>query len=215
VHFTGIAWAGGAGRPVVDAPREPHEVGFASGACLAVRREAWEALGGFSEDYFLYHEDTDLSLRMWLRGYGVGIEPRAICEHDYEFTKGAHKWRYIERNRWATIVRTYPTALLLLLLPALLATELALLGIAARGGWLTAKLRAIREATRWMPRLWRERRAITDPAASFGPRGRLAAAGFAYRLTPRLDSEYLGAASRSRPLNSLLTAHWRAVRALV
>jgi N-acetylglucosaminyl-diphospho-decaprenol L-rhamnosyltransferase len=215
VHFTGIAWAGGAGRPAGDAPREPREVSFASGACLAVRGEAWKALGGFSEEYFLYHEDTDLGLRMWLHGYGVGIEPRAVCDHHYEFAKGAHKWRYLERNRWATLVRTYPTPLLLLLLPALLATELALLGVAWRGGWLRAKLQAVREGARWMPRLWRERQAITSSAACFGPRGRPAAAGFADRLTPRLDSEYLGAASRSRPLNSLLTAHWRAVRALV
>ena len=136
VHFTGVAWAGGAGRPLGEAPAGPMEVGFPSGACLAIPRERWELTGGFSEPYFLYHEDTDLGLRLRLAGLTVGIEPRAVSDHDYEFDKGAAKWRYLERNRWATVLRTYPTRLLVLLLPALLATELGLLAIAATGGWL-------------------------------------------------------------------------------
>ena len=69
-------------------------------------------LGGFSAPYFLYHEDTDLGLRLHLAGLGVGIEPRAVCDHEYEFDKGSSKWRYLERNSWATIVRTYPAACL-------------------------------------------------------------------------------------------------------
>ena len=112
VHFTGIAWAGGAGLPRSSAPTAPREIPFPSGACLAIRREAWRELGGFAPGYFLYHEDTELGLRLWLAGHRVGIEPRAICDHDYEFAKGAQKWRYLERNRWATIIRTYPARLL-------------------------------------------------------------------------------------------------------
>ena len=142
VHFTGIAWAGGAGAPRSAAPAEPQEVAFPSGACLAIRRDAWTELGGFSEPYFLYQEDTDLGLRLHLAGRAVGIEPRAVSDHDYDFDKGPAKWRYLERNRWATIIRTYPGRLLALLTPGLLATELALLVVAAAGGWLPQKLRA-------------------------------------------------------------------------
>ena len=151
VHFTGISWAGGAGRPLAEAPTEPREIAFASGACLAVPRAVWERTGGFSEPYFLYHEDTDFGLRIWLGGGRVGIEPRARCEHDYEFHKGAHKWLYLERNRYATVIRTYPRALRLVVAPALLASEPALLLAAARGGWLPEKLRAYREAARALP----------------------------------------------------------------
>ncbi len=61
VHFTAIAWAGHA------APAR-RDVGFLSGACLAIPRATWDALGGFSPDYFMYHEDVDLSLRLRLRG---------------------------------------------------------------------------------------------------------------------------------------------------
>ena len=208
VHFTGISWAGGAGLPGSAAPPAPQEVTVASGACLAIRRDVWNELGGFSEPYFLYHEDTDLSLRLWLAGHRVGIEPRAICEHDYEFGKGPSKWRYLERNRWATIVRCYPARLLVPLLPALVVTDLALLLVAALGGWLLQKLRANFEATMALPRLVRERRAIQAEAA-------IDAARFADLLTPSLGSEYLGAASRSHLLRAILTTYWRLVRTLL
>lgn len=208
VHFTGISWAGGAGQPRSAAPAAPREVTVASGACLAIRRDAWEELGGFSGAYFLYHEDTDLSLRLWLAGHRVGIEPRAICEHDYEFTKGAHKWRYLERNRWATILRCYPRRLLLAVMPALLATELALLAAATLGGWLPQKLRANFEVLARLPRLLRERRGIQAVAA-------IEAARFAELLRPDLDSDFLGSAGRSKVLRDALRAYWRMVLRLL
>ncbi|MQA76201.1 MAG: glycosyltransferase, partial [Solirubrobacterales bacterium] len=134
VHFTGIAWAGGAGEPLAPEvsgeptpPRPPGEPGFVSGACLAISRRLYLELGGMPERFFLYHEDVDLSLRARLAGGRLGVEPAARVDHDYEFDKGAAKWRYLERNRWATLIRTYPAALLALLAPALVATDLALL----------------------------------------------------------------------------------------
>ena len=206
-HFTCISWAGGAGRPASEAPTEPRDVAYASGACLAIRRSVWGQVGGFSPEYFLYHEDTDLGLRLWLGGGSVGVEPRARCDHDYEFHKGAHKWYFLERNRLATIVRTYPTRLLLPLLPALLATELALLVAAGSGGWLGEKLRAWRDFARSLPRLIAERREIRARSVVVIDAGR-----FAELLTPGLDSEYLGAAARSGLLAGLLAGYWRLVR---
>ena len=66
VHFTGISWAGGIGEPAGQA--EPREVGFASGACLAVTRAEWRRNPGFPRDYFLYFDDVDYSLRVRLGG---------------------------------------------------------------------------------------------------------------------------------------------------
>ena len=75
VHYLGFGWAGDLGRPVADVDPRPREVGFCSGAALVVRREAWDAVGGFDERYFMYGEDLDLSLRLRLAGWGVGIAP--------------------------------------------------------------------------------------------------------------------------------------------
>ncbi len=210
VHFTAIAWAGGAARPIEEAPTQPTEVTFASGAALVVTATAWRQLGGFSADYFLYHEDTELGLRLWLGGYRVGLEPRARVDHDYRFEKGSQKWYFLERNRWATIVRTYPTRLLVALVPALAATELALLAVALIGGWGADKLRADRDALRALPRLRRERNEIRAVGAP-GPLGAPDPARFAALLTAKLDSEFLGAGARSRPVAALLASYWRAV----
>jgi GT2 family glycosyltransferase len=209
VHFTGIVWAGRHGEPIAAAPREPAEVPVLSGACLAIPLATWRRAGGFAERFFMYHEDVDLSFRLRLEGGTVGIEPRAVVEHDYEFGASAgHKWRWLERNRLAFLVRDYPAALLALLAPALLATELALLVVAARGGWGEQKLAANAEALRWLPRLLRERRRIQR-------RRMVSAAELAAWLTPDLDSPFIAGAARSGPVRLGLRVYWRLVRALL
>ncbi len=233
VHFTGIAWAGGAGEAITESAGAPRaerpwtasggdispgrpsgtaaagfEPGFVSGACLAIPAVDFEDAGGFAEEFFLYHEDVDLSLRLRLAGGRLGVEGDARVDHDYEFEKGAGKWRRLERNRWATLIRTYPGALLGLLLPALLATELALAPASIAGGWFTQKLASWLDVLRWMPRLRRERHAIQATR-------RVTSAAFARGLTADLDSVYLGAAARSRALRALLRAYWSAVLVLL
>ena len=207
VHFTGIAWAGGEGESVGAGEADPAP-GFASGACLAIPRAEFERLGGFAAGFFLYHEDVDLSLRARLSGGRVGVAAGARVEHDYEFDKGPQKWRHLERNRWATLIRTYPAALLMLLAPALAATELALLVIAAAAGWLPQKLAANLDVARSLPQLLRERSAVQGLRA-------IRTGEFASALTPELDSPNLGRARGSRPLLALLRAYWRLVLRLL
>lgn len=52
-----------------DASDGPREVEAISGACLMVRRKTFEELGRFSEDYFMYAEDMDLSYTARRAGY--------------------------------------------------------------------------------------------------------------------------------------------------
>jgi hypothetical protein len=208
VHFTGIVWAGKHGEPVSAAPG-PGEVSALSGACLAVPLEVWRRVGGFAPKFFMYHEDVDLALRLRLAGETAGIEPAAVVAHEYEFTASAgNKWRWMERNRLATLIRLYPGSLLLLLAPALLATEVALLAASAAGGWGGQKLRANAEVLIWLPRLLGERRAIRRER-------RISAADFAAALTPDLDSPFIPAVARSLPARLGLRTYWRLVRALL
>jgi len=204
VHFTGIVWAGGHDRPIAEAPAAT-EVPALSGACLAVPLTVWEQVGGFPSQFFLYHEDVDVSLRVRLFGGRIGIEPAAVVDHDYVFDGSVDKWRWLERNRLAFLVRIYPGTLLALLAPALLATELALLPVAAAGGWGRQKLRADLEFLRWLPRLLRERRQLQARRA-------VSAAEFAALLTPDLDSPFISPLARSLPARLLLRSYWRAVR---
>jgi len=207
IHFTGIVWAGGHGRPLAEAP-PPGEVPAASGACFAIPLAQWRRLGGFPPEFFMYHEDVDLSVRLRMAGGTVGIEPTAVVAHDYDFSASADKWRWLERNRLAFVVRTYPGPLLALLAPALIATELALLPVAAAGGWGRQKLRANREFVAWLPRLLGERRALQR-------RRSIGAAEFAGALTPDLDSDLISPLVRSWPARIALRTYWRLVRLLL
>ncbi|MCX7718130.1 MAG: glycosyltransferase family 2 protein [Candidatus Sumerlaeaceae bacterium] len=51
------------------------------GAALLLPRVAWEAVGGFSDKYFLYSEDTDLCRRLWLSGWEVLFDPSVTLIH--------------------------------------------------------------------------------------------------------------------------------------
>ena len=204
VHFTGIVWAGGHGRPLAEAP-PAGEVAAASGACLAVPMAEWRRVGGFPAEFFMYHEDVDLSVRLRMAGGRVGIEPAAVVAHDYDFSASADKWRWLERNRLAFLVRTYPGPLLALLAPALLATELALLLVAAAGGWGSQKLRANREFVGWLPRLLRERKDLQRQRT-------ISASEFAAALTPDLDSDLISPLVRTWPARLALRTYWRLVR---
>jgi len=205
VHYLGVGSTGRFGQDAATLPREPYETAFASGAALVIRREAWDALGGMRDDYWLYGEDVDLGLRLWLAGLRVGVEPRARVVHDYEFDKGARKWFLLERNRWRTVLAVYPAALLALLAPALLAAELGLLAVAARGGWLGAKLRAQAATVGGLPRALRRRRAVQ--------RGRrIRALEFAEHLDAGFESPFM---PLPRPLALLASVYWRLTLAVL
>jgi GT2 family glycosyltransferase len=62
-------------------PARPREVDWAVGALLLVRRQAWEAAGGFEPDPRLYGEDLDLGWRLARAGWTTRYEPAAVVEH--------------------------------------------------------------------------------------------------------------------------------------
>lgn len=204
LHFTGFGWAGQVGEPVSAAPGGARDVAFVSGACLAIARDLWQRVGGFPEHFFMYCEDVDLSLRLRLLGGRLLVLPDARADHAYEFAKGDMKWRLLERNRWATVLRTYPAPLLALVMPALLATELAVWIVALRGRWGRAKARATIDVLRALPLLLEERRTIQAAV-------RVPASAFAASMTATLDSPYLGRAGRQPVVRFACRLYWRCV----
>ena len=171
VHFTGIAWAGQAGRPL------GRRAGRAARGRVPVGRVHGRPARGLAAPRRLSRSATSCTTRTSTSRCGcgsqvaaIGIEPAARVDHDYEFDKGPAKWRYMERNRLSMIVRVYPGALLLLVLPALLATEVALLLVSVAGGWGRQKLLADAQWLRALPRLLVRAPCDTRASARSAPR---------------------------------------------
>lgn len=139
VHVTGIAWAGLFGEPA-SAVGELRDVAFPTGAAMAIRRDLFEELGGFTEELFMYQEDLELGWRVRLRGLRVVVNPEADVYHEYEFGRNPGKHYLLERNRLVFVLSAYSTRLLLLLSPVLVSTEAAMLALALKEGWARDKL---------------------------------------------------------------------------
>ncbi|MHA2788256.1 glycosyltransferase family 2 protein [Corynebacterium sp. S7] len=64
--------------------------GWLSGACLAVRWEAFDQIGGFDERYFMYFEDIDFGDRLTRAGWVNQYCPAAKIVHDQGHSANAH-----------------------------------------------------------------------------------------------------------------------------
>lgn len=58
-------------------------VPWVTGCCLLVRRECFQNLDGFDEEFFLYYEDVDFCRRAAARGWSVWYEPRLPAVHHH------------------------------------------------------------------------------------------------------------------------------------
>lgn len=59
----------------------PQRVDYVEGACLLVRRQAFQEVGGLDEGYFMYAEEVDWCYTMAKRGWQVWYQPEARVIH--------------------------------------------------------------------------------------------------------------------------------------
>ncbi len=57
-------------------------VEWVAGMFMLFRAEAYRALDGFDESYFLYYEDVDICVRSWRQGMPVVVCPSVTVTHD-------------------------------------------------------------------------------------------------------------------------------------
>jgi GT2 family glycosyltransferase len=158
-HYTGITTCRGYGRPSA-AYSSSEVVGAVSGAAFVVRRDVFDAVGGFDPLFFMYLEETDLSLRVALAGYRILCVPSTTVIHDFRASFPLDKIHWLERNRFLLLAKLFRWRTLLVLMPALAVTELLVLSYAATRGpsIVLAKLRAYVWAARTMPAIGSARR---------------------------------------------------------
>lgn len=73
-------------------------VGQPSGACFLMRRAAWEEVGGFDEEFFLWYEDVDLAKRLRDRG-----RVNLVCGGARVAHVGAQAFEKMGRKRWQAV----------------------------------------------------------------------------------------------------------------
>ncbi len=97
-----------AGRATMEAQRRalvkeylPRAGGRRFGSCAfaMISRDAFDAVSGFDEAFFLYAEDLDLWHRISLRGYSTGFAPDVVVRHEGKLGSPAGRVRR-ELLRW-------------------------------------------------------------------------------------------------------------------
>jgi GT2 family glycosyltransferase len=182
LHLSGLSWAGRYGLPPEQGP--PRSAAVVSGAALLVRRSAFEALGGYTERFFMYYDDVDLAWRARLRGWEVLFCPGADVVHEYQFSKGSYKWLYLERNRWWCLLAHLESRTLLALAPLLVLVELAIWARAVREAWLPAKLGSYRL-------LWADRHALRARRRQVQSSRRVGDRAIVSRMSASVESPFL------------------------
>jgi GT2 family glycosyltransferase len=204
VHLTGIAWAGLYGRPA-ESITELRDVAFPTGAAMAIRRELFEELGGFTDELFMYQEDLVLGWRVRLRGLRVVVSPGADVYHEYDFGRHQSKHYLLERNRLVFVLSSYSPRLLLLLAPVLVSTEAAMLVLALKEGWARDKLAGwgwlLRHAG-WVRRHRRETQRLR----------KVRDRELVRYLSPVVAPAMISVPSPVRAINPLVTKYWELVK---
>jgi GT2 family glycosyltransferase len=67
------------------------EVPWGCAGSLMVRRDRFEALGGFDPKFFIDFEDTDLCWRAWRRGWRTVYVPQAVLHHKVGMSDDQHQ----------------------------------------------------------------------------------------------------------------------------
>lgn len=130
------------------------DVDFPAGECFVIRKDIFDRIGGFDEQYFLYHDDGDLGWRLRLLGYRIAMTTDFSIVHfrsstvQKEFELIRQK-RFFEGNRLLSCLKNLESRSLLVLPIVEMATyvTISILGIFKKKYrlWPRGYLRAIRD----------------------------------------------------------------------
>ena len=159
--------------------KDIEEVFAGCGASLLLRREMFEDVGLFDDDFFMYYEDTDLSWRARLRNWKVLYAPDAVVRHIH--VGSSKEWSpffsfLVERNRLAMVFKNGPWSQVLRVWGSFFFELFRLGWIGLKGvllhpsHWrgyaspIKIPLKVLASLLLWQPSLWRKRHQIQQNA---------------------------------------------------
>jgi len=165
LNYLGFAWCRNYGQPA-STDGQVLDTTALSGCSTILRIEALDKTGLFDEDFFMYMEDADLSLRIRAHGYRIVCNPKSVVYHKYKFNRGHAKLYYLERNRLAMMLKNYATVDLIKVLPAMVFMEAGLVGLSIVQGWFPQKMKAYLDVLRGASSIRAKRRSGTQMPGS-------------------------------------------------
>ena len=141
LHFLGFGLVSSYGEDDEKISDYNNKFTYASGCSLLIKKEVFEKIGGYNEEFYMYHDDVELSLKARLLGYDIILAPKSVLYHKYEFSRSIRMLYYMERNRLLTLFLFYNTRTLALIALAIIISELGLLIYSLFNSWLVTKLK--------------------------------------------------------------------------
>jgi hypothetical protein len=139
-HFLGFGFTAGYGELNREIEGQPEIAGYASGCSFIIKKEVLEKINGYDEEFYMYHDDIEISLKTRLAGWKIILAPKSVVYHKYEFSRSVKMLYFMERNRYLVMFIFYRLPTILLIFPALVLMDLGMLLYSIPGGWLKTKL---------------------------------------------------------------------------
>lgn len=135
------------------------EAAFAHGACMLIRKALCDKIGLLREDYFMYYEELDFSVRARSAGWKIVYTPDAYIHHRESSSMGKFsplKTYYMFRNRWLFVRRfgKWTDRLLFAVYFLTLGLPVNMLRFALKREWPHVK--ALWDGLRWNSQNWRK-----------------------------------------------------------
>lgn len=103
----------GFGEKDVGQYEEIKELEYFTGGSAMIRRECFQEIGDFDEDFIMFFEDIDYSLRCRSKGWKIFYSPFSVVFHKFHGTSSSALCDYLcTRNRFLCLAKHFPFRLI-------------------------------------------------------------------------------------------------------
>ncbi|MFH2136225.1 MAG: glycosyltransferase family 2 protein [Patescibacteria group bacterium] len=211
MHFLGFGFCEGYGEKISDLEIPvARQFFYASGAAAIYPAKVLREVGLFDPEFFMYHEDTDLSWRIRQAGYKIVLTEKSVMFHKYQFSRSILQFYYMERNRLIMMFENFRLGTLILIFPAFFVMELGLLFYAALRGLFTTKLKVYGYFFHW--KNWQ--RMIKNKKTKVKLR-KVSDRQLAKLIVGKLEFQEIANPILKYFVNPVLNVYWKIIRQLI
>jgi len=137
-------------------------INYAMGAGCMFRVSTLKEVGLFPEEYQMYHEDSQLQLKMKYLGYTINLVNEPLVDHDYKFgpSSGTYKFYFTERNRLWNLLTFYKVRTLIVIFPMFFVMECGMVLYSIMTKWFKLKMKSYFNVIKGLPKILKYRKEI-------------------------------------------------------